>query len=325
MYRQVLAVRPDQIEALFYLGNLYRERDDLTASEAAFRDALAVNDGIFEIHVNLGSVLEEAGDLAGAETSYLRALEINVGEPVAHFNLGNVVKARGRLEDSAGCFQRVLDLNPDVAEAHSNLGNALQGLGRLEEAAASYRRALALSPNLFEANSNLALTLNMLGALAEALDHFETGFRIKRGPGAEQRWESSFRLTHEAKLTHDIEQFEYLAAAGHEPERFTALAEAYKAVKAVIDWPESRGERIALTDDQLRRLEFTYNRPLWRPEALEIGGAAVSPDLDASIPPPPAARCYSAAALLAAGALIARKLLIWRTANSILRSFSFHG
>ena len=41
----------------------------------------------------------------------------------------------------------------------------------------------------------------------------------------------------QAKIQHDIEQFEYLASKGYEPKKFNDLAFRYKKVASTINWP----------------------------------------------------------------------------------------
>jgi hypothetical protein len=92
----------------------------------------------------------------------------------------------------------------------------------------------------------------------------------------------SFRFISKPKIDHDIEQFRYLASLGKDRERFNGLAESYEAVRNEIDWSNSCGFDVLLSDDHRKRIGKTYNRAHHVVEAPEILGSAINPEIDAA-------------------------------------------
>ncbi len=211
IYRQVLAVEPDQPDAFHLLGviahqagrheaaveyirraiglkgnaapfhnnlgEVYRALRRISEAVACYRRALELNPGYAEAHSNLGLALNGQGKFEEAVACCRRALELKPDFADAHNNLGLALKEQGKLDEALACHGRALQLKPDFAEAHTNLGSVFKDQGKLEEAVASYRRALGLKPHSAEAHNNLGVVLQDLGDLQGAEDSFRAALR----------------------------------------------------------------------------------------------------------------------------------------------------
>ena len=211
IYRQILAVEPNQVDAIHLLGviahqagkhevaveyigraiglkadaapfhnNLgeaYRALRRTSAAVACYRRALELNPDFAEAHNNLGIALNGQGNLEAAVACCRRALELNPLYAEAHNNLAVALKEQGRLDEAVACCRRALELKPGYAEAHNNLGFALKEQGRLDEAVACYRRALELKPDFAEGYNNLGGVLEAMGDLHGAEDSFRAALR----------------------------------------------------------------------------------------------------------------------------------------------------
>jgi len=204
LYRELLAHRPDDPEALHFLGiclaragqpneglpliersvglaprnNLYRqnfglmlaEAGNLSAAEAQFDEILRSEKDHATAHNYLGMVRQRLGRMGEAIASYEEALRLRPGDAAAANNLGYCLLERGELERAVPWLRRSIAADPTSPMAHSNLGNALRELGDLHAAAECYRRALSLMPRFANAHHNLALTLRDLGDPYAALE-----------------------------------------------------------------------------------------------------------------------------------------------------------
>ena len=158
-----------------------------------------------------------------ASAAYNKALLINPDYAKAHNNLGVTLKELGRLEEAEASYRQAITVKPDYAKAHYNLGITLQELGRSKDAEASYRKAIALKPDYAKAHNNLGSALQELGKLEDALVQYKKSFELVRGKNSVDPQHKSFRLISKAKMKHDIDQFEYLAASGYESEKFQSF------------------------------------------------------------------------------------------------------
>ena len=224
--------------------------------------------------------LYHSGQMIKAEQASRELLKPYPQALVAINVLGAALHGQGKLQEAVQAYDKAIQLNPDYAKAHSNLGNTLLKLGRSKDAEASYRKAIALKPDFVDAHSNLGSTLQELGKLEDALVQYKKSFELVRGKNPVDPQHKSFRLISKAKMKHDIEQFEYLAASGYESEKFQALVNVYKAVSSEINWPTNDAEIIPLTDKYQKLLMDTYNRSIHVLEAPELPGPTLSNTLD---------------------------------------------
>ena len=127
----------------------------LSEAEVAYREMLAVDpDNIDALHF-LGVIFHQRGEHGRAAELISRALSRNTSNAPAHNNLGNALGAQGRLNEAVVCYLNALALDPEYVDALLNLGAALRAQGKLDRAVACYKRALALAPNVPAANAGL--------------------------------------------------------------------------------------------------------------------------------------------------------------------------
>lgn len=193
LYAGVLAVDPDNAEALRGLGAIEFQAGRYEAAEQTTRRLLALRPEDPAMHFGLGMVLERRGRTEEALAAYEAALAINplhlralvaAGElyrvrnrgddavkaarkavaidpanPDACNLLGAALQDSGHSEEALGWLESATAKQPQNARAHYNLGVALQALDRKDDAVAAYRRAVELDPQLMEARNNLGLLL----------------------------------------------------------------------------------------------------------------------------------------------------------------------
>ena len=179
IYRQILAVEPNQADAWHLLGVIAHQVGKHEIAVEYMERAIGLNGTEAVFHNNLGNALNAQGKFDEAVACYRRALELKPDYAEAHSNLGNAFKDQGKLDEAVACYRRALELKPDFAEAHSNLGNALKDQGKLDDAIACYRRALEQKPDFAEAQSNLGTALKDQGKLDEAVAWYCRALELK--------------------------------------------------------------------------------------------------------------------------------------------------
>ena len=151
----------------------------LEPAQALYRQVLALNPQQFDAQHLLGVIARQQGDAVTAIDLISRAIAIDSAQANAHCNLGVALLDAGRIEDALASHERALALNPAYAMAWSNRGNALRRLGRLDEALLSYQRALEIQPQYAEAHCNRAIVLQDLNRYLDALGAAEAALNIK--------------------------------------------------------------------------------------------------------------------------------------------------
>jgi predicted O-linked N-acetylglucosamine transferase (SPINDLY family) len=203
LYAAVLAVRPDNIDALQMLGSLKLSRGEPTTALrfiaaamqqrpkspqilssyalvlvalqrheealAAFEQAIKHKSRFQEAHNNRGSLLVTLGRYEEALESFDRAIAIQRDYVDAHYNRGYALHKLARNGEALQSLDRAIVLRPSHARAHANRGVALDALGRINDAVASYDRALELQADMPEALLNRSAALLALNRYDDAL------------------------------------------------------------------------------------------------------------------------------------------------------------
>ena len=184
IYRQVLAVMPDNGAALNNLGDALCALGRADEAEASFRHALILSPGDADAHNNLGALLFELGKSDAAEASFRAALALNPDHVQAHANLGAAYHAQQRLGEAEQSYRQALALNPDMMFAAVNLAAALWEQSKLKEAAEIYRDLLKQNPRDGETLSGLAAVTLAMGDPAMALEWIRQSLSIQENAKA---------------------------------------------------------------------------------------------------------------------------------------------
>jgi hypothetical protein len=137
-----------------------------------------------------------------------------------------------------------------------------------------------LQPQSTEVYTELGLILIEAGKLEEAAEHFIGPVRAFRSVQERPLDEfPEFDRINKTKLSHDIEQLEYLLARHRISEDHRALVADYKA--ALVRLGERyEGTLNAFDPPAPVRLLSSYNRIIHHAPATQVVGGALSPDLD---------------------------------------------
>jgi tetratricopeptide (TPR) repeat protein len=213
IYRQILAVDPNHVDALNLMGVVMQAAGDLEMAETlittatelapdyfapfanlgnvlqaagridaaieAFGKALALNPESVESANNLASALNEKKDFAGALAASEKALSLIAAFPEALVNKGNALLGLGQAADAVLAYEAALDLAPAHSNANFNLGNAYMDLEAYADAVEPYRAALAADPKNPEKHFNLANALMKADRLEECLAAFEHALALR--------------------------------------------------------------------------------------------------------------------------------------------------
>jgi predicted TPR repeat methyltransferase len=169
IYRQILAVAPDHVDALHFMGVAEHQGGRPEVAVQYLDRALALAPEHADALCNRGNVHRGLGRLDDAETDYRRALAVRPDDPTILGNLGAVLRARGDLEGAVATFRAALARNPEQASTWQNLAATLADLHRGEESVEAYRQAARLAPGSASAFRDLGIALYVDGRLPEAI------------------------------------------------------------------------------------------------------------------------------------------------------------
>jgi tetratricopeptide (TPR) repeat protein len=177
--QRAVHLAPQDIEALFNLGNTLQDLERSEEAEANYRKALDIKPDFAECHGNLGNALRILGKRNEALDSYKKAIKLKPDYIQPHYNLATLLSEMNKLEEAESSFKQVIILNPEYYQAHFNLGLNYQLLGRLNDSEKSFRKAISLKPDSAEIHNNLGVILKQLGRLKEAEEKYRESIALK--------------------------------------------------------------------------------------------------------------------------------------------------
>jgi len=163
LYIQILKIKPDYIDAMNNLGELYRHQGQFDKAIDLFKKVLNINSNNAIAYNNLGLVYKEQNKLLDARSCFEKAYKINSDYILPLYNMGIVLKLIGDYKKSKECYLSVIKKNPNHLASINNLAILLDELGEFSLAKNYYEKGLKIDPN------NLSILWN-LHILAEDFD-----------------------------------------------------------------------------------------------------------------------------------------------------------
>ncbi|ODT69528.1 MAG: hypothetical protein ABS75_16595 [Pelagibacterium sp. SCN 63-23] len=158
--RNIVATRPDDLDAVAVLGDLLRYEEDYVGAAEAYSKALELAGGTspadWRYFYVRGIAYERAKQWPEAEADFLKALELNPDQPQVLNYLGySWIDMDMHLERALGMIETAVEAQPQDGYIIDSLGWAFYKLGRLDEAVETLERAVMLLPNDPEINDHL--------------------------------------------------------------------------------------------------------------------------------------------------------------------------
>jgi tetratricopeptide (TPR) repeat protein len=189
-YKAILAAKPDQLEALYYLGILEAQLGRHEEALASYDRVLALMPDNAAAIYNRGVILQKLARYEAALASYDQALVFAPDDVEVLTNRGITLYELKRYEEALASYDKALTIKPDFVEALNNRGNVLRELSRPEEALASCDKALAIKPDYLEALTNRGIALEALKRHDEALASYDEALAINPNY-ADAHWAAS--------------------------------------------------------------------------------------------------------------------------------------
>ncbi|MDP9172419.1 MAG: tetratricopeptide repeat protein [Planctomycetota bacterium] len=179
IYRQVLALEPNNAQAIHLLGLVAYNVGRNDVALQLMQQAVAIDPALLQGYGNMGLVLAAMGRGDEAIAVYRHALSLQPDYTEAMNNLGVVLYERKELAEAIACYRRALAIKPDYDHAINNLGNALSENGQVEEAFACYERVIKLSPNYADAYNNMGDIFVERNRLDDAIGYFQKACALR--------------------------------------------------------------------------------------------------------------------------------------------------
>ncbi len=257
----------------------------LQSAESAIRDndfrtALMALDIVLESNPNHESALlysaqcrHALGNYPESEKLFQSLLEKHSGVAFYHHGLALLYNDWQKPELALTQARHAVSLLPGAAEAWTQLSLAYRSIGDGQNALDAAEHAAKLSPTS-DALKHRAYANLMLHRADDASRDFVGSMRLAFG-GSSAPWRTEFINTTPAKLSHDIEQYEYLHGLTGNPV-FLNLSNSHREFLGRLPADIPRGQIITLTPAAMAELGHAYNRLHHFSEASRVDGSAIN-------------------------------------------------
>ncbi len=156
----IVATRPDDLDAVSVMGDLLRYDEQFTAAADAYTKALAISGGQnpsdWRFYYVRGIAYERAKQWPKAEADFLEALKLNPDQPQVLNYLGySWIDKDMHYDEALRMIQKAVAAVPQDGYIVDSLGWAFYKLGRTDDAVATLEHAVQLLPNDPEINDHL--------------------------------------------------------------------------------------------------------------------------------------------------------------------------
>lgn len=155
LFKEVLELEPDMLEAHFNLGVCYRMRGNKENQIHHFEEAVRLKPDMPDAHYNLGLAYSDARMYPQAIAEFRQVVELKPSFKDARFNLGTVLYKTENYTAAAAEFEKSLESSPNWFEARLNLGSCYLKMGNVDVAIEQFEEAVQLKPNSAEAHYSL--------------------------------------------------------------------------------------------------------------------------------------------------------------------------
>lgn len=188
--KQIVALKPDKVDAYYYLGLSYVKMDNYPAAEASFIQAkklnpedqrysfalidiyektnelpkrivlmeeIATTNNDEEAWLAVGNLYDQMGNKASAKAAFRKALVVNPEYPTANVRLALMLFDEGNYNDAIPYLEKAFDQAPDNEVISRKLATSYQRSGRMEDAVAKYEGLIKNDPG------NVNAYLNVIG------------------------------------------------------------------------------------------------------------------------------------------------------------------
>lgn len=181
LWRGLIAVDPDNVEAMERLATALRGLGRIAEAEAVLRTAIERAPDRASLRVGLGATLMGWEAYEKAAEAYARAAVLDGKSVAARIGLGRACLAGGDAAAAEASFRDAVMIDPKSAPALIGLGDARRRLGDIKDAHKHYTAAVAIAPKDATARTRLAEADLRLGHYAEGWVGLEWRHRMLRG------------------------------------------------------------------------------------------------------------------------------------------------
>ena len=129
LYREILILNKNHIDANFYLGTLYTQIKRFDLATSFLMKAKETNPNNANINLNIGNLFLSKGNPAIAMEYFDKVIQIKPNFTLAYFNKGIILNNQKKYQEAIKYFEKVIKLEPNNVQAISMLSELRSNFG----------------------------------------------------------------------------------------------------------------------------------------------------------------------------------------------------
>lgn len=170
---------PNSADAVFQLGNVYRNQGNSTMAVKCWERCLKLNPDHTEAYDGMGRIAFQKAEYQKAVELWQRVLDINPKLPGIYNSLACALMCLGKAEEAVTTFQKDIEISELSVHSHFMLGEQYLLLKEYEKAKKSYEMVIKLQPDYTYAYYGLATACERLGQKGKFKDYIEKFKELK--------------------------------------------------------------------------------------------------------------------------------------------------
>lgn len=143
-FEQAAHIDPKEPFVHYFLGTVYRRRNDLERAKQEFLKDAAIEPDVPYNYDQLGAVCYALTQIAEAERYYKEAVRLAPGLATSQFGLGKIYKDQGKYAEALRALDAAVAIDPQSSSVHYLRGQVLVAMGRRTGARRAFDEALRL-------------------------------------------------------------------------------------------------------------------------------------------------------------------------------------
>ncbi|MGE0083705.1 MAG: tetratricopeptide repeat protein [Desulfococcaceae bacterium] len=179
IYKEILALQPDNPDALHFLGVIFHQKNLHDKAAELIQKAIATFQGNPLYYANLAAVFHAQGRSEDAVSSFRNALKANPQYAPAWYGMANILLNMEKVDEALSAYQKFVEMNPDNAGGWYGMGNAHYAKKDMEKAVSAYEKAVQLKPDYAEVYNNLGVAYQAVEKNEQAMKVYEKALALK--------------------------------------------------------------------------------------------------------------------------------------------------
>jgi tetratricopeptide (TPR) repeat protein len=143
-FEQAARIDPKQPFVHYFLGAVYRRRNDLERAKQEFLKDAAIEPDVAYDYDQLGAVCYALGQIPEAERYFKDAVRLDTSLGTSHFGLAKIYKEQGKYAEALKALDAAVAVDPQSSSVHYLRGQVLAAMDRRTEARSAFDEALRL-------------------------------------------------------------------------------------------------------------------------------------------------------------------------------------